>query len=183
MITTRYLLLSLLLVTTLSAQGEEAKLSAEAILAEDGDTLQVNIAGSTLRIQLSGIDAPEDRENPKFKVDRQRTGLDDESLLALGVIATEHLRRLLRGDQMFELRYDPAHPDRYGRIPGELFDGEGVSLNRRMVSDGYAIALPSPGTDAGGYAELQRQAREEKRGLWGLMNKPTLRWSGVDAKP
>lgn len=184
MTTPRLLLLTLLLLATLPVLAEEAKLSAEDIQAEDGDTLRVNLAGKTQRIQLSGIDAPEDTENPKFKVDLKRTGLDDETLLALGVIATEHLRRLLRIEQQpYLLRYDLASPDRYGRIPGELFSEEGVSFNRRMVSDGYAIALPSDSDAKRSYAALQRQAREQKRGLWALMNKPTLRWAGVESKP
>lgn len=180
----RYLLLGALCLSTSTAWSAEAKFMGGAIEVEDGDTLLVTLDGETKRIQLSGIDAPEERENPKYKVDRQRTGLDDETLKSLGLIATEHLRKLLRREQgfQFRLRYTPDKPDRYGRIPGELFTESGVSINQRMVSDGYAIALPSAAPDGQPYASLQQQARQERVGLWGMLYEPTLKWSGMDAE-
>ena len=166
---------ALLLCWSLPGWTETLTVSGGAIQVEDGDTLHVSIGNGVSRIQLSGIDAPEDTENPKFAVDLKRTGLTHETLMSLGVIATGHLKKQIADDQEYELRYDADHPDKYGRLPGELFTQAGASINDRMVADGYAIALK------GGPAalqSLQQQAEAARKGLWGLLEKPTRLWAG-----
>ena len=56
---------------------------------EDADTLLVEVAGVSYRVQLPDIDAPENTANPKLQRDIERTGLDAEALLALGRQADE----------------------------------------------------------------------------------------------
>ena len=85
------------------------------------------------------IDAPEDTENAKFKLDMRRTGLDYDTLFSLGAIATQHLLKLITGEDSFTLQYQPEKRDRYGRLVGTLTDKEGVSISERMVLNGYAI--------------------------------------------
>jgi len=167
---------SMLVLGSLSCLGDDMTLQGSAIEVEDGDTLLVTFPAGVKRIQLTGIDAPESTENPKFAVDLKRTGLTYESLMSLGVIATEHLRKLVRDGQGYSLRYDPDKLDKYGRIPGELFTAAGISINESMVADGYAIAI-APSEEA--LSPLQQQSEKEKRGLWGLLPKPTRAWAGV----
>ena len=158
--------------------AETLTLSVDAIQVEDGDTLKVTVADGVKRVQLIGIDAPEDTENPKFVVDGKRTGLSHETLLSLGIIATGHLKKLIAADGEYELRWESDKPDKYGRLLGELFTLSGVSINARMVDEGYAIALPG-GTPT--LQSMQRQAKSERRGLWGLLAKPTRLWAGADS--
>ncbi|MEJ1343607.1 MAG: hypothetical protein RPU14_16295, partial [Candidatus Sedimenticola sp. (ex Thyasira tokunagai)] len=66
----RYLLL-LTLPFSLATAGQPQH-QASLISVEDGDTLVVKIKGEEKRVQLLGIDAPEDVENPKFTKDLQR---------------------------------------------------------------------------------------------------------------
>lgn len=157
--------------------AETLTLATDAIQVEDGDTLKITVADGVKRVQLIGIDAPEDTENPKFAVDRKRTGLSQESLLSLGIIATGHLKKLIAAGDDYELRWESDKPDKYGRTPGELFTQSGVSINTRMVEEGYAIALPGVSSTL---QSLQRQAERERRGLWGLLAKPTRLWAGGD---
>ncbi len=53
------------------------------LAVEDGDTLVVLIHKQQARIQLIGIDAPEDLTNPTFAKAMERTQLDPNQLLAL----------------------------------------------------------------------------------------------------
>lgn len=175
-----YLLNATLLLLSSYAWSEEVLLKGDAIEVEDGDTLLVTFEDGVKRIQLIDIDAPEDKENPKFKVDQKRTGLDHDTLLSIGIIATNHLRKLLAGEDGFRLHYQPDNLDRYGRIPGELKREDGTSLNRQMVMNGYAIAKPSESSStAHSYHALQQQARRDRKGLWGLLPQATQLWSGT----
>ncbi|MCG8015047.1 MAG: thermonuclease family protein [Candidatus Thiodiazotropha sp. 'RUGA'] len=158
--------------------AETLTLSVDAIQVEDGDTLKITVADGIKRVQLIGIDAPEDTENPKFVVDGKRTGLSQETLLSLGIIATGHLKKLIAAGDEYELRWDSDKPDKYGRLPGELFTQSGVSIHARMVEEGYAIALPGASSTL---QSLQRQAESEHKGLWGLLAKPTRLWAGTDS--
>jgi endonuclease YncB( thermonuclease family) len=160
-----------------AAWAVEYPLPPGALHVEDGDTLLVRIDGQEQRVQLRGIDAPEDRDNPKLQRDLARTGMARERLLALGQMATAHLERLTRIGGPHTLHYDPAQKDRYGRLTGDLLDVRGRSLAESAVSAGYAIAARD-GTER--FRTLQAQAQRESRGLWGLEAEATERWAGID---
>ena len=107
----------------------------------DGDSLE--IAGE--RIRLRGIDAPElnqkcRRDGSDFPCGRQAA----EALKAL----TEQRDVSCRGWER----------DRYGRLLATCSAG-GVELNKRQVTDGWAVAY-------GGYETEERTARAEGRGIW-----------------
>lgn len=174
------LLFVVVLFMSFNAWGDERLLSGSEIEVEDGDTLLIHFKNEVKRIQLAGIDAPENSGNPKFKVDKQRTGLDYNSLMSLGVISTEYLRKLIAGEERFKLHFQLDKLDRYGRIMGELYTEEGRSINRQMVKDGYAIPVKSQSLGTlKDYVELQRLSRKERAGLWGLLPKPTSLWAGL----
>jgi len=172
------ILLALLLSSTVSA-AERITLES-TIEVEDGDTLIIDIDGRRTRIQLAGIDAPEDSDNPKFRVDLRRTRLEPQQLLPLGKVATEQLRFLIREQGPFILHFDPQKQDRYGRTPGDLVDANGDSVAARMVANGYAIPLGRglPADLAHRLGALEAQARAESKGLWGLYPQAARRWAG-----
>ncbi len=154
----------------------------DSVEAEDGDTLLVELDGKAERVQLAGIDAPEDTDNAKLQRDTSRTGLDAETLLALGRAATAHLRELVAGGGPFALTYDPGQRDRYGRLTAEISGAGSRSLSDAMLADGYAMVLAPPGGAAPPSADaslaLEREAIEQGRGLWGADRDLTLAWSG-----
>lgn len=177
--------LSLALSTLLAAAPLMARpvtVTLESVEAEDGDTLVVELDGQTERVQLAGIDAPEDTDNAKLQRDMARTGLDAATLQALGRAATAHLRELVAGGGPFALTYDPGQRDRYGRLTAEVSGAGSGSLNEAMLTDGYAMVLAAPGgaapPNADAWSALEREAIEQGRGLWGTDRDLTLAWSG-----
>ncbi|WP_428610564.1 thermonuclease family protein [Sedimenticola sp.] len=179
----RILLLTGLITLGHIAHAEEGTRYPLAAI-EDGDTITIQIGDKTKRLQLSGIDAPEDIVNPKLAKDRERTQLPADQLLALGQAATTHLKQLLAPGDEVTVVGDLGASDRYGRIPVFIYKGE-RSLNEAMIIDGYATVLSRSKIAAeikNNLSTLQQQAQAAKRGLWGAYPEATLRWSG-QSKP
>lgn len=173
-------LLSLLLLPAIGFAAERIIPGGE-ISAQDGDTVLILINGKNERIQLAGIDAPEDVDNPKLQVDLKRTALDKSQLLKLGRIATEQLRFLLQTQPPYVLYYDPHQRDRYGRIPANIVNAAGASVAAQMVANGYAIVNRRAASASliSHLLPLQQSAMRKKRGLWGLYGNITRRWAGI----
>jgi len=161
------LLFALLLAVTGVSAGT---LSLVIEKVEDGDTIVVALKGKPERLQLQGIDAPEDVENAKLQRDIKVTGLGSATLLPLGLKATRHLRTLLKPGDIVQAsgRFDQR--DRYGRVLVVVVDASGRSLNEQMVRDGYAVVTHYGVIEAGLKARLEKlesEAIASKRGLWG----------------
>ncbi len=163
--------ITLLLIFLTAPLAWAGGVQAPLIDVEDGDTLLVMLNGLPTRIQLAGIDAPEDRPNPKFNLDRKRTGLPAETLLELGRKATLHLRELAPPGSTLFLEGDLHKKDKYGRIAVTVRTAEGRSINEQMVADGYARALGHPT-----YLPLQEKAMRTGRGLWGTAPQAARKW-------
>ena len=113
---------SLSVVSLVSVAGQQT-IAPERVDVEDADTLLMQVAGASYRIQLPGIDAPESVMNPKLQRDIGRTGLSADTLLPLGQAAVTGLQQLLPSFQPYRLVFDPEVKDRYGRTPGDLVRG------------------------------------------------------------
>ena len=148
---------------------------------EDGDTILAHLNGKPERLQLIGIDAPEDTDNAKLQRDLKVTGLDVQILLSLGHDATTHLRSLVQQGDSLRVSGLFDQRDRYGRIPVVAVDQAGRSLNELMVQEGYAIAMRRGEIEVELKARLQTlesEAIAERRGLWGKAHEAALAWSG-----
>lgn len=148
---------------------------------EDGDTLVIEIDGKPERIQLRGIDAPEDTRNPKLTRDIQRTELSEEALLNLGKQATEHLKSLITPGQQVRLTGDLTQRDKYGRISLIITNTNNHSINETMVADGYAIILKRQPLEEAFKSRLKQQEADAiagKCGLWGEYREDAMSWSG-----
>ena len=164
------LLLVCALLLALAVRAQQAPQTYSLIEVEDGDTLIVEIEGRAERVQLLGIDAPENTENAKFTLDLQKTGFDPATLLGLGNAAAQYLQSLAPAGEALELQADLQQKDRYGRIPARVFISSGRDLAEEMILGGYAVALPVESMEPA-YAErfdrLERFARKKGNGLWG----------------
>ena len=171
----------LCLAATVSSHAGQPLITASDMQAIDGDTVRVTIENKTYNIQLNGIDAPEDTENPKLKVDLSRTQLEKERLLAMGRLATEHLRFLMDKNTPFTLHFDPEKTDRYGRAPGDIVNSGGVSLSVLMLKNGYAIVNKHSNNeqDKQRLKPLQQKAQSEGQGLWGHDPEGSRAWAGI----
>ncbi len=168
----------LILLFSYTAQG--ARVTAVIEQVEDGDTVVARLDGESKRLQLLGIDAPEDTDNAKLQHDLQVTGLEPEALLQLGEQATQHLRTLLTPGQEVTLAGELQRRDRYGRIPVMLYATGEQSVNEVMVGDGYAVVLGRYPLDAKLKTRLEvleSEAITDRRGLWGPYREHAEAWS------
>lgn len=98
----------------------------------DGDTIDVLIdLGFDIlfasRVRLAGIDTPESRTK-------------DLKEKALGLEAKEYLKKHLKDAKSVVIKTEKMDSsEKYGRILGWVYiDGNTVSLNDKMIEDGYA---------------------------------------------
>ncbi len=171
---------TLLLINAGSVFATEPSAAYAVQQVEDGDTLLIDINGQSQRVQLLGIDAPENSENPKFMLDSEVTGLSKEQLLQLGVAATEYLQKLAPVGSDVTIKGDLNKKDKYGRLPAVVINAEGRPLPEAMVQDGYAIPLQQQAEDEEVYMRrldrLERFSRKSQNGLWGNQSETMHNW-------
>jgi micrococcal nuclease len=98
----------------------------------DGDTIDADIdlgfdISLTKRIRLAGIDTPESRTTDAYE---KKLGLEVKDWLKHRL---EFAKDILIKTEL------PDSTEKYGRIIGHLFiNGEEVSINNQMISEGYA---------------------------------------------
>jgi len=173
------MLLSLCLTIPAMANAQTQDYTVESV--EDGDTITIiNLDDESWRIQLSGIDAPEDTGNAKLKLDIQKKGLSKEALLEIGELATGLLKSQVAAGQKVTLQGNLNQRDKYGRIPATVINEKGDSLNLLMVREGYAILLkryPLEEDFKAALEEAQQHARSSNRGLWKSHPEIMAKWS------
>jgi micrococcal nuclease len=98
----------------------------------DGDTIDVDIdlgfdISFSSRVRLAGIDTPESRTTDKMEK-------------ALGLEAKGYLKHEIESAKKIVIKTEKMDSsEKYGRILGWVFlDDSTVSLNEKMISDGYA---------------------------------------------
>lgn len=117
----------------------------------DGDTLVLERIGT---VRLIGVDTPESK-HPQRAVE------------AFAREAAEFLRELAEG-QTVRVEYDQTIRDRYGRLLAYLYLQDGRSLNAEIVRQGFGVAYTRyPFRYMEQYRAIEREAREQNRGLWG----------------
>jgi len=116
----------------------------------DGDTVWL-LSGE--KVRLIGIDAPETHHPVK--------GAEP-----FGPEAAEYLRALVEGKEVFMV-LDQMTKDEYGRTLAYLYLGD-LFINAHLVKEGYARASARKPNLAFErlFAELEGQARAERKGLW-----------------
>jgi len=88
-----------------------------------------------------------------------------------GKEASAFTRRMVERKRV-RLGYDQAnaargHKDRYGRTLAYVFLEDGTLLNAEIIKQGYGHAYTQfPFSRMEEFRRLEREAREEQRGLW-----------------
>lgn len=118
----------------------------------DGDTFTLK---NGEKVRLIGIDAPESRNTGRKKIGYY------------GREAKEHLKAYLTGKRV-RLELDVAPKDRYQRTLAYVYLEDGTFLNAELLRQGYAMVYTVPPNvrHADEFVDLQREARENNRGLW-----------------
>ena len=128
------------------------EIQGKVIRVLDGDTIEVLQDKKPVRIRLANIDAPEKKQ-------------------AFGRWSANQLKALLAA-QPVTVTY--TQTDRYGRIIGHVFTTNGTDASRFMVQSGAAWVYERYNMDES-LPALQREAQEQKRGLWADAN-PVPPW-------
>ena len=122
---------------------------------DDGDTI---VLENGERVRLMGIDAPEIKHSTKAGAE-------------MGREAAAFARKLAEGKQV-RLEFDPSNPtinhtDSRKRTLAYVFLADGTFLNAELVKQGYAFIIPGfVHKYREEFERLEREARENKRGLW-----------------
>ncbi len=113
---------------------------ASVLRIVDGDTIDVDLAGETLRVRYIGINTPE-RDEACFE-------------------AATAANRALVGGRAVTLVRDVSETDPYGRLLRYVYVG-GLSVNAELVREGYAEAVEYPPdlAHAAEFAALEAAAR------------------------
>jgi endonuclease YncB( thermonuclease family) len=127
--------------------GDESD-SWRSVRVVDGDTVEVSGPDGDMTVRLIGINTPESGE-------------------CFGEEASEALARLVSGAELV-LVEDRSDVDRFGRALRYVETANGVDVGAELVAGGFAIARRYPPDDARAdvYADRQREAQREQRGLW-----------------
>ena len=139
-------LLGLLLLLSTNACLASITLTAQVIAITDGDTIKILTPDKQqIKVRLADIDAPELRGQPYGRKAKQ-------------VLSDKIYRKQVTVVQV--------STDRYKRLVGRVYLGDRY-INAEMVADGAAWVYRKYSNDPK-LLELERQAREEGRGLWAL---------------
>ena len=125
----------------------------KAVGISDGDTITVlNDKNEQVKIRLAGIDTPESKQ-----------AFGNVSRQAIGELVHEQTVKVLKTGE-----------DRYKRTLGFIRVGN-LDVNEEMVRHGFAWHYVDYSSSLE-LAELERVAREDKRGLWSGSEKPVAPW-------
>ncbi len=116
----------------------------------DGDTIELD-GGE--RVRLIGVDTPE-------TVDPRRP------VQYFGKEASAFTRRMVEGKDV-RIEQDQESRDQYGRTLAYVYLPDGTFLNAEIIRQGYGHAYTRfPFRYERQFVELEREARENDRGLW-----------------
>lgn len=121
----------------------------------DGDTVSVNMNGTTEKVRFIGVDTPETHD-PRKEVQ------------CFGQAAAQYTKDLI-GTQEVRLDADPTNQnrDRYNRLLRYVYLPDGRQVNAEIIKNGYGFAYTSfPFQKLEEFRALQVEAREQNRGLW-----------------
>jgi endonuclease YncB( thermonuclease family) len=125
---------------------EKISFIAKIIRILDGDTVEILYEKLTIKVRLEHIDAPEKRGKQPY-----------------GNAAKKALSELCFGQTV--TISSTGEFDRYGRLIGEIYNNQGLNVNKEMVHLGMAWHFKKYSDDMS-YNALEKEARRSKRGLW-----------------
>jgi len=146
-----------------------SKIRAVVVRVVDGDTLVARARGCMFRVRLISIDTPESRHNRRAKRQAKKMGLREKVVIELGKRAKKATLKFCPPGTEIMLETDVQILDRYGRVLAYVWLPNGRMLNEKLVRDGWALVYTVPPNVKyqDRFLRAQREARRERRGLWG----------------
>ena len=130
----------------------------------DGDTIKLT---SVERVRLIGVDTPEVHESDKLVRDARRIGKDGDVVKRLGEKSSQFTRKMVDNKKVI-LKFDIKKTDRYGRLLAYVYLEDGTFINAEIIRQGYGqvMTIPPNVKYSDLFLNLERQARQNKKGLW-----------------
>ena len=106
--------------------------------------------------------------NRKTQSDIEKSGMDYETIKALGRQSTKFIKTHIKPADVVKLEMDIQNRDSSGRILAYVYLQDGTMFNQLLVEEGYAqVATYPPNVK---YKDLfikaEKSARENKKGFW-----------------
>jgi micrococcal nuclease len=119
----------------------------------------VQLNGHSETVRHIGVDTPETKDPRK-------------PVQYFGKEASLFTASLLKGQRVrLEIQTVPTSRDRYGRLLAYVFrESDNLLVNKQIIGQGYGHAYtkyPFDPTRTEEFRAAEREARENKRGLWG----------------
>jgi micrococcal nuclease len=144
--------------TSNSASADPAhEPNATVVRVIDGDTIDAQIDGSTVRVRMIGIDTPETKK-------------PNTPIQCYGPEASDFTKHTLPPGAAILIVRDLEARDDYGRLLGYVYRGEdGLFVNLELAIEGYARPLTIRPNDAHAaeFVDAARVAEAADLGLWG----------------
>lgn len=148
-----FLLVSICINPSITAQKQTGKLTGKVIHIVDGDTFDLLTEDTVkVRIRLNGIDCPE-RKQDYFQVCKDAIS---------SYISGKNVTLITHGK------------DRWKRVIADVYVNK-ENINLKMVKNGFAWHFKKYSTDIN-LAKAEKTARRKKAGIW-KMNNPQAPWN------
>jgi endonuclease YncB( thermonuclease family) len=173
----------LCLICVFLVSCDETKIPAKVLKVSDGDTLRVALCEEILNGECvscstrSVAERVSSRLNAEIGV-RQRCPVIKLRMLGMdapetqqqdwGKKATEFLKQELSDDKYIFIETDIEPRDRYGRLLAYVYDSRGISINEKMLREGYAELLILGANDkyATSFKTAEAYARQHELNIW-----------------
>ncbi len=122
---------------------------------DDGDTIEVDMNGTTETIRFIGVDTPE-------------THKPNTPIQCYGPEASAYTKRLI-GNQKVRLQADPLNTnrDRYNRLLRYVYLPDGTLVEQNLIMGGYGFAYTYfPSSKNAEFSAYEQQAKIAGKGLW-----------------
>jgi len=137
----------------------------EVVKISDGDSIWIRMQGIKIRVELAGIDTPEEFKIRKLRMDAARCKRAQKHVRKLGRIATRYARRLLHKRDKVSIKV-------YKRVRNQvwalLYLQDGTCYNEKMVKEGYACVSNDivEEKELLKLKKLLEEAKQKRKGLW-----------------
>lgn len=160
----KIIIIILLVISFASACGNQTEIvskdtpgvAAKLLSVTDGDTIKVNINGTTESVRFLLIDTPEMGKQPQPYAEE----------------AKNFTKKLLNGDTVY-LEKDVSDRDKYGRLLMYIYTPDGKSVQEELLKAGLARVayVYAPNTKyVDQYYALQKEAQKQGVGIWSVEN-------------
>jgi len=179
----------LCLICVFLVSCEETKIPAKVLKVSDGDTLRVSLCEKIVRgkcvpyshdSQMEALMRLGFQPNIKYKngdygksphiIKLRMLGMDapETQQQDWGKKATEFLKQELSNDKYIFIETDIEPRDRYGRLLAYVYDSKGISINEKMLRQGYAelLILGANNKYATSFKAAEAYAKQHELNIW-----------------